>query len=365
MRQRIIATLVAAVVMLGSAKTHGQWYFGNDTIEEKKVPVLGLMDGGTLTFRTATITVGDFYYQSRTARTSVTSGSLIVENFHATTDSFTALNNFINFTGNGMIQNFWLHVENTRIEINDVDNPFGVMPSNYTSPIVLTDTSVQAGNNTVRRGTAWLRNDTNFGVNIGINGTVSDLTMTGGTVNNAGRIDNLTVGGGTYGGTGTVGNLKFQSNSDVFTIAGWRNDDGFGFMDAGTVDLTNANLVLNLSGMFDNSDVRGGADAWVSAFFGTFGSDALSWERLFGTESVGNTDAMNSFSIHRGDEDSMISWTAESGWSGTRLLAFSGAGVTVVPIAAPEPGTLAIIGLGLVGLGLLRRRKVESLQDSD
>jgi hypothetical protein len=290
----------------------------------------------------------------------------LLGNLYATTDSLSPAPAYMSMPSNfrprhaGInvtVQNFWLQVGSRNLYVDGAYREFNSMP--HIASITLNQDGIASSSGDIHwYSSGWLHNvssgnASSFGIDVMEGGSVDSLTMTGGTVNNAGTIHNLTVGGGTYSGTGTVGDLRFQSNGGVFTIAGWSNDDGFGFMNVDTADLTNANLALNLSGMLDDFDVSRGVDAWASAFFGTFGDDALSWETLFGTESVGGT--VNFLGINWGDEENIIPWTAESGWSGTNALAFSDTGVTLAPTAIPEPGTLAMLGLGLAGLGLWRR----------
>jgi hypothetical protein len=47
--------------------------------------------------------------------------------------------------------------------------------------------------------------------------------------------------------------------------------------------------------------------------------------------------------------------TTDTGGNGIDLLVYAGA----LPTPAPEPASLALLGIGLAGLGLLRRRKAD------
>lgn len=61
------------------------------------------------------------------------------------------------------------------------------------------------------------------------------------------------------------------------------------------------------------------------------------------------------------DQNANGSWTGYSYWPGTLATAFylPILGGTEIPIEVPEPSTLALIGLGLLGVAGLRRRKAE------
>jgi hypothetical protein len=377
MQKTFIAVLVTAIVMLGSAAAHGQgdvWQTGTNggvpwTLSNTHYTTVGAVRGVSINFGNRDEqTIENLYSAGGTFGNNF--GGLTIVNLYATTDvlspapaSASMPSNFRNRHAgiNVAVQNFWLQVGNRNLYVDGTDREFGSVP--HVTSITLNQDGITSSIGDVHwYSSGWLGN-ADFGVKVASNGTVSDLTMSGGKVNNAGTITNLMVGGGTYNGTGTVGNLKFESNGGVFTIAGWSSDDDFGFMNAGTVDLANATgLAVNLVGMLGDFDVSRGVDAWTSAFFGTFGDDALSLEKIFGTESIEHSDAVNFFSIDWGNGDDMISWTTEHGWSGigtgARVWAFGDAGVTVSLATVPEPATLVIIGLGLAGLGYARRQRI-------
>ena len=210
-------------------------------------------------------------------------------------------------------------------------------------------------------------------------GEIVNLQMHGGNASNGALIYNMTYFGGIFSGTfedvtgtigtlniagdaregvanwGTVNNLAFAPDgSGVMTISGFVNDGVFGFTGidvTDSVNLARAGISLDMSafGTFNSFD------AWETGFFGDLGfsKDVFTFANLFGTDNVDHWDALTYF---------------ELAWSGGTQTLFNGTdwhgawGITSMGVTAaiPEPATLAILGLGLAGLGLARRRMMKA-----
>jgi hypothetical protein len=225
------------------------------------------------------------------------------------------------------------------------------------------------------------------------NSTIGRVHLSGGTVNNDNRINNLEYTGGYYNvhqlspqswwgneweGNGVIGNLnvaadssgidwsfvnhlRFDSNNaGLISLAGHDRMDHIGFRNifvTDDADLRYGGISMNLSGMHLGDFAN--FNDWTLGLLDTYGdgfSYTFSWGSLLGTSDVEFWDDLRYVELVWGSNTAVLfdgnAWA--TGW-GVSL-----AGITAIapePAAIPEPATLAIVGLGLAGLGLARRRR--------
>ena len=187
-------------------------------------------------------------------------------------------------------------------------------------------------------------------------GSIGSLNYMQGAFNdNSGYIGDLLISGDASGiGWGSVGNLSFGGDGNgIMSITGYA-DGGFDVSVANSVNLAGATLDLNLSAMLDASDFSN-FDAWAAGFASAFGTAVdgesfFSFGNLFGLadSAIDGLEGILAINVDWGGADV----ETLAGWNDGIL--FSGA---EAPSPVPEPATLVVFGLGLVGVGLASRRR--------
>ena len=175
-----------------------------------------------------------------------------------------------------------------------------------------------------------------------------------------------------FGGSGAA------QASFLVQVAGLTNETSFGIYEAysasapGTPFDSAASLATGMGISSGGSARRNSADTDVNVAGNALGSYLTAGNNtLFSRMSLnGGYDAMVAF---RGDNDSiMIGHYASGPWSKNQFLlgwndgrGTGGDGEILPPIAhptsgLPEPSTLALLGLGLLGFGVLKRRQAKN-----
>jgi len=138
---------------------------------------------------------------------------------------------------------------------------------------------------------------------------------------------------GKYGQWGIVENLKFADDgSGIATIVGF-DDGGFGGLQARSVDLSFGSVVFDIS------------DYEMTMLNRFLMGQTVDFNALFGAGAVTGLEDFLSFEVvWQGQSFYVVkSGVLADGWT--------------LNAAVPEPATLAIVGVGLTGLGLARRRR--------